>query len=210
VRHHGSHRGAGEPEAAPLPGVLSFRPRLPAILLLLTVTVLVAAYRITREGEGKAVERMAREALAAYGEWSAEAGAGKGDGAGPKDPAAALSRIVGRPVALPVPGGEGDLRYLDARKRPVGKVAGGLLRIDVGGARYLLLVARDPGGAEPSPPDRFFSGEPWLSGERGGLSFVFWRRAGLAWCLVSGRPLAETFATARERFHGASPPGGGG
>jgi hypothetical protein len=201
---HGRRDGAGEPDAAPLPGVLSFRPRLPAILLLLTLTVAVAGYRITRDGSGKAVERIAREALSAYGEWGPE-GDGKGSWSG-GSPAAVLGSSFGSAVPLPLPGGGGNLEYLGARKRPFGKDAAAAVRFTVAGGRYLLLVVREGGRSRPASPDTFFSGAPLLSGVRGGLSFVFWRSGGLAWCLVSDRDQTETFDVARDRFLGVPAP----
>jgi hypothetical protein len=162
----------------------------------------VAGYRITRDEGEKAAERVARAALSAWREAAAAPAPSPGAGG---DPAPLLARALGLPVPLPPGGGEGGIEYLDVRKRSVGGARAALLRFTLSGARYLLLVARQRGGGS-DPSDEFFSGPSFRSGSQGGLSFVFWNRAGLSWCLVTDRDVGECIDTARDRFSGSPSP----
>jgi hypothetical protein len=171
------------------------RPRLTIVLVLLTLTVAVVGWRMTREsGTGK-VGGMAAEAQRLY---SAYLEAGDKDA--PADAAAIEGRIkewLG--VKVELPRDERLFSYGGATREAIGKQNGVAVRLVFAEDRYLLLIVRPDTlrGEEPSP---LFSESSFLSWEREGVSFVYWEKEGVMYFLVSDADLTRTFDLVRQHF----------
>ena len=170
--------------------------RLAVVLVILTLTVGVVGYRISRESGTRRVDVMAREAQrlfdASRAEWA------KGN---PLDPGAVEGRIqdwVGAKVVLPRD--EQLFSYRGATRERFGKLTVAAVRLTFGEDPFLLLVARpEPfrGGEDPSP---LVSESSFLSWEKEGKSFVSWERDGVLYILVSNVDLTRTFDLVRQYF----------
>ena len=170
--------------------------RLAVVLVILTLTVAVVGYRISRDAGTRRVEEMAREAQRLF--VAAQMERGK---VAPLDPGAVEERIqgwVGAKVTLPRD--EHLFSYKGATRERIGKQTAAAIRMTFGEDPFLLLVVRpDPlrGVEAPSP---LFSESSFLSWEREGNSFVFWEKDGVLYFLVSNVDLTRTFDLVRQYF----------
>lgn len=168
------------------------RPRLAVVLLFLTATVALFAYRFHRGARPLPVDVLAREAIRIHA-----AGGSVRETAEPADVAARLKEMTG--AVLSLPGRDDGFEWRPPTRERLGKRPAAGLRFSRGGGRYLLLVlrAKGAGGADPGS---LWSEEGFLSGTRGETSFVYWERGKTVYLLVSDRDLTETIGLVREHF----------
>ena len=183
-------------ETSSLLGLVEFRPRLAVVLALLTVTVAVVGWRISRDAGVRRVDGLAREAVRLFL-------AGPGPGAAPGvalDPAEAERKVHDiSGVTLGLPREEPDFAVERVRKENFGKQAAAAVRFRYGGDPFLLLTFRQERLLGDRPPAAFPE-ESFLSGEREGKSFVFWERDGALYIVVSDVDVTRTFDLVRRFF----------
>ena len=187
--------GDSETQRSSLFGLVNFRPRLTVVLIVLTLTVAVVGYHISRDSGTRRVEGIAREAQRIFAA-SQKAGT-KGV---PLDPGVVEEEIrgwVGMRVALPRD--ERFFSYRSATREKIGKQSAAAVHLTFGEESYLLLIVRPDTlrGVEGSP---LFSGSSFLSWEKEGISFVYWEKEGLRYFLVSNVDLTHTFDLVRQYF----------
>lgn len=183
-------------ETSSLMGLVEFRPRLAVALAILTVTVAVVGWRISRDAGVRRVDGLAREAVklfvAAHGRETVPGTV--------LDPAEAEKRVHGiSGVALGLPRDEPGFAVEGVRKEMVGKQAAASVRFRYAGDVFLLLAFRRDRLLGERPPAAFPE-ESFLSGEREGKSFVFWERDGALYILVSDVDVAGAFDLVRRFF----------
>ncbi len=169
------------------------RPRLAVVLLFLTATVALFAYRIHRGARPLPVDVLAREAIRIH----AAGGAAGQEMVEPEVAAARLKEMTGAELSLP--GRDEGFEWRTPTRERLGKRPAAGLRFSRGGGRYLLIVLRTKGAGAASP-GALWSEEGFLSGARGETSFVYWERGGTIYLLVSDRDLTETIGLVREHF----------
>jgi len=183
-------------ETSSLLGLVEFRPRLAVVLALLTVTVAVVGWRISRDAGVRRVDGLAREAVRLFL-------AGRGPGAAPGvalDPAEAERKVHDiSGVTLDLPREEPDFAVERVRKENFGKQAAAAVRFRYAGDTFLLLAFRQDRLLGDRPPTAFPE-ESFLSGEREGKSFVFWERDGALYIVVSDVDVTRTFDLVRRFF----------
>ena len=175
------------------------RPRLAAVLLLLTAVVLLFGWRISRDSGIRQADQMTREAGRLFVEWRGQAPAAAPPQVGADEAANRAAAIVGRPVLVPR---GAEISFAGTTAERAGKRRAAAVRFLSGPEAYLLLVVPREGvlassGKTASSP---FPGASFLSGERGGVSFVLWKRGALFYCLVSDRDLTRLFEVVRRQF----------
>ncbi|MBI5419664.1 MAG: hypothetical protein HZA60_06205 [Deltaproteobacteria bacterium] len=177
-------------------GAFSFRPRLAIVLVLLTVTVGVVGYHISREPSTRRVEGMAREAMRIFAASQKDGKAGAS-----RDPGEIEDRVrdwVGAKVLLPRD--EDLFVYRGATREKVGMQAAAAVRLTFAEDPFLLLIVRPDPLRAPEPSATLFAGSSFLSWEKEGKSFVFWERDGVLFFLVSDVDLTRTFDLVRRYF----------
>jgi hypothetical protein len=187
--------GSQEIPRTSLFGLFSFRPGLTVVLIILTITVAVVGYHISRGSGTRRVEGMAREAQRIF-----VAGKKAGTNGPPLDPGVVEERIrgwVGVKVALPR-----DERFVSCRtatRERIGNQAAAAVHLTFSEDPFLLLIVKPDAlrAVEPSP---LFPRPSFLSWEREGLSFVFWEKEGVLYVLVSDVDLTRTFDLVRQYF----------
>jgi hypothetical protein len=187
-------RRLGEPSS--LMGVVEFRPRIAVVLAILTLTVAVVGWRISRDAGVRRVDGLAREAVRLFVA-APEPGAAPG---APVDPAEAEKKVHGiSGVALDLPRDEADFAVESVRRETVGKQAAAAVRFRYAGDVFLLLAFRQERLLGDRPPAAFPE-ESFLSGDREGKSFVFWERDGALYIVVSNVDVARAFELVRRFF----------
>ncbi len=175
------------------------RPRLAIVLLLLTAMVSLFGWRIAGDLDVRQADGFTREACRLFSVWrqlpppppagvSADVAAGR------------ATAIAGRRVLLPR---GADFTFLaTSAEKKIGRRGAAGVRFLLGQEPFLLLVVPGGGvlGASGSAASSPFPGASFLSGERGGVSFVLWKRDGLVYCLASDRDLTRVFEVVRRHF----------
>lgn len=181
-------------EASSLAGLAEFRPRLTVVLVFLTLMVAVVGWRIARDTGARRVNALAREAIGFF-----DAGPSP-SGAAPPDAAEAEKQfrtLAGVPIGFP--GDDPDFVPVEIRRETFGNHPAASLRFRYAGEGYLLVVsARDR--LLGSPPVAAFPEGSFVSGERGGRSFVLWEREGASCIVVSDVDVAQVFDLVRRLF----------
>jgi hypothetical protein len=183
-------------ETSSLMGLVEFRPRLAVVLAILTVTVAVVGWRISRDAGVRRVDGLAREAVKLF------VAAPGPEGAPGKtlDPAEAEKRVHDiSGVALELPRDEPGFAVERVRREMVGKQAAAAVRFRYAGDVFLLLAFRQDRLLGERPPAAFPE-ESFLSGEREGKSFVFWERDGALYIVVSDVDVTRAFDLVRRFF----------
>ncbi len=178
-------------------GLVSFRPRLAVVLVILTLTVAVVGYHISSDSGTRWVEGMGVEALRIFSAAKVE----QAKGAPPRDPAGIEERVkewIGVKVALPRD--EKFFSYNGVTREKIGKQTAAAVRLTFAGEPYLLVVLRRETLRGVEAPSPLFSGSSFLSWEKEGMSFVFWERDGVQYLLVSDVDLTHTFDLVRQYF----------
>jgi hypothetical protein len=181
-------------EASSLLGLVEFRPRLTIVLIFLTLTVAVVGWRIARDAGGHRVDALAREAMERYAEAPAKDGT---VGLTVEQAETRIRALSG--VLLELPRNEEGFVVDGVLPERFHHHAGAVLRFRYEGDRFLLLISRG---------DRIFGNETsaafpaasFLSGERGGKSFVFWEREGTSFIMVSAVDVTRNFDLVRRFF----------
>ena len=194
--------GIGNPERRPseqisLFGLVSFRPRVAVVLVLLTVTVAAVAMRIARDSGLRKVDLLARDAMRIFATARAE-----GMSAPPLSPEAVEERVrEWTGIGLMLPRGDEAFSFLGVSREKIGRQAAAAVRIAYGEDLYVLLLVRQetlrgPGG----PPASLFAESGFIAGEKEGKSFVFWEKDGGSFILVSDADLTSAFDLVRRHL----------
>lgn len=182
-------------ETSSLMGVVEFRPRLAIVLILLTITVAVAGWRIFRETGVPRLNALADEALGVY----AAHGTG-GPQAPPLELDVAERKILDLSgVAVELPRDASGFVVAGVEPETIRNRAAAAVRFSFEGGRHLLIVFRQ---------DRFLGGrsraafpdDSLLSAERDGKSLVFWERDGATYIMVSDVDVIQVFSLVRRFF----------
>ena len=181
-------------ETSSLLGLVEFRPRLTVVLALLTVTVAVVGWRISRDAGVRRVDGLAREAVRLF---VAAPGGAPGATVDPSDAGRKVHEIAG--VTLSLPRDEPDFAVEAVRRETFGKQVAAAVRFRYAGNAYLLLALRQDRLLGDRPPAAFPE-ESFLSGEREGRSFVFWERDGALCIVVSDADVTRAFDLVRRFF----------
>ncbi|MGE5190597.1 MAG: hypothetical protein ACM3NF_11130 [Gemmatimonadota bacterium] len=194
--------GIGSPERRPpekisLFGLVSFRPRVAVVLVLLTVTVAAVAMRIARDSGLRKVDALVRDAVRIFAAARSEAPPGP-----PLSPETVEERVrEWTGIGLMLPRGDEAFSFRSVSRERFGRQPAAAVRIDYGEDLFLLLLVRQEtlrgfGGTSPS----LFGGAGFISGERDGKSFVFWEKDGASFILVSDADLTRTFDLVRRHL----------
>ena len=194
--------GFGSPERRPsekisLFGLVSFRPRVAVVLILLTVTVAAVAVRITRDSGLRKVDLLVRDAMKLFAAARNEAVTGP-----PLSPDVVEERVrEWTGIGLILPRDAEEFSFLGVSREKIGRQAAAAVRIAYGEDLYILLLVRQetlrgPGG----PPTTFFAESGFISGEKEGKSFVFWEKDGGSFILVSDADLTRAFDLVRRHL----------
>jgi hypothetical protein len=182
-------------DASSLAGLLEFRPRLAVVLVFLTLMVAVVGWRIARDTGVRRVDVFAREAIALF-----DAAPSTGAVTVPPDAAEVEKRfqaLAGVPIGFPRD--DPDFVPVDVRREVFANHPAVSLRFRYAGEGYLLVVsARDR--LLGSPPVAAFPEGSFVSGERGGRSFVLWEREGASCIVVSDVDVTQVFDLVRRLF----------
>lgn len=182
-------------DASSLAGLLGFRPRLAVALVFLTLMVAVVGWRFARDTGIRRVDAFAREAIALF-----DAAPSAGTAAAALDAVEAEKRfraIAGFPLSFP----EDDPEFVpvEVRREVFPNHPAVSLRFRYEGEPYLLVVSlRDRllgTQAFAAFPERSF-----VSGERGGRSFVLWEREEAICIVVSEGDVTRAFDVVRRLF----------
>jgi hypothetical protein len=175
------------------------RSRLATVLLLLTAVVVLFGWRFAKETNVHQADRLTRDAGRLYAAWREQPPSTAPPAVGVDEAANRASVIVGRRVV--VPRGDG-FTYAGTTSERAGKQRAAAVRFFSGQEAYLLLVVPRSGvfGASGNVASSPFPGASFLSGERGGTSFVLWKLDGLFYCLVSDRELPRLFEIVHRHF----------
>lgn len=194
--------GIGSPERRPsekisLFGLLSFRPRVAVVLILLTVIVAAVAIRIARDSGLRRVDSLARDAMRIFATARSEGISGP-----PLSPDTVEERVrEWTGIGLMLPRDDEEFSFLGVSREKIGRQAAAAVRIAYGEDLYVLLLVRQetlrgPGG----PPASLFTESGFISGEKEGRSFVFWEKDGGSFILVSDADLTRAFDLVRRHL----------
>jgi hypothetical protein len=182
-------------DASSLAGLLEFRPRLAVVLVFLTLMVAVVGWRIARDTGARRVGVFSREAIALF-----DAAPSTGAVSEAPDAAEAVRRfraLAG--VPLEFPSDDPDFVPGEVRREVLARHPAASLRFRYAGEGYLLVVsARDRllgASAVAAFPEGAF-----VSGERGGRSFVLWEREDATCIVVSEGDVTRAFDLVRRLF----------
>ncbi len=177
-------------------GLVTFRPRVAVVLVLLTVTVAAVAMRIARDSGLRRVEALTRDALAIF------AAARKEPPGPPQAPEAVEERVrEWTGIALMLPRDDDAFSFLGVTREKVGRHPAAAVRIACGEDFYVLVLVqhetlRERGG----PSASLFAESGFISGEKDGKSFVFWEKDGGSFILVSDADLTSAFDLVRRHL----------
>jgi hypothetical protein len=183
------------PETSSLMGVMEFRPRPVIVLIFLTITVAVVGWRIFRETGVPRLNALADEAMGLY-----SASPAAGDDPEPLEIDAAERKILDLSgVAVGLPREAAGFVVTGVEGKTVRKKAAAAMRFRYEGGSHLLIVFRKDRflGGKPLPA---FPEESLLSGERDGMSFVFWEREGASYIMVSDADVIRALSLVRRFF----------
>jgi hypothetical protein len=175
-------------------GLPGFRPRTAVVLVFLTLMVAVVGWRIARDTGARRVEALAHEAIGLF-----DAAKPTGADAAPQDPAEASKRflaLAGVPIGFPR---DDDFVPVEVRRETLANHPATSLRFRYAGDGYLLVVsARDR--LLDAPSVSAFPEGSFVSGERGGRSFVLWEREEATCIVVSEVDVTKAFDLVRRLF----------
>lgn len=176
------------------------RSRLTTVLLVLTAVVVLFGWRISRDTNVRQADLLTREAGRLYVVWRGQPQESRPPSVSVDEAANRASVIVGRRVVVPR---GGEFSFAGTTSERAGKQRAAAIRFRSAEEPYLLLVVPRSGvfGESGNVASSPFPGASFLSGERGGVSFVLWKREGLFYCLVSDRDLPQLFAIVRRHFN---------
>jgi len=182
-------------DASTLTGILGFRPRTTVVFVVLTLMVAVVGWRIARDTGARRVDLLAREAIGLL-----DAATPTGTAAAPPDAAEAEVRFrafAGVPFGFPRD--DVDFVPVEVRRETLANHPATLLRFRYAGEEYLLVVsARDR--LLGTATDAAFPEGSFVSGERGGRSFVLWEREEATCIVVSEVDVTRSFDLVRRLF----------
>lgn len=181
-------------DASSLLGLVEFRPRLTVVLVFLTLMVAVVGWRIARDTGARRVDVLSHEAIRLFDADSpAEA---TREPLAVEDAEKAFRDLAAVSMEFPR---DDDFVPVEVRRVTFSKRPAASLRFLYAGDAYLLVVsARDRllGNGFPSA----FPEGSFVSGERGGKSFVLWDREGASCVLVSDVDVTQAFDLVRRLF----------
>jgi len=180
-------------DASSLAGLLEFRPGLTVVLVFLTLMVAVVGWRIARDTGARRVDLLAREGMF-------DAAPAAGAVPPPGDAAEAEKRfraLVGVPIGFPRD--DVDFVPVEVRRETFANRPAASLRFLYEGEGYLLVVSNRDRLLGTSSIGAFPEGS-FISGERGGRSFVLWEREGASCIVVSEVDVTLAFDLVRRLF----------
>jgi len=194
--------GTGSPRRRPsekisLFGIVSFRPRVAVVLILLTVTVAAVAMRIARDSGLRRVDLLTRDALRIFAAARKEPVP-----APPMAPDVVEERVrEWTGIGLMLPRDDEAFSFLGVSRESVGRRPAAAVRIAYGEDFYVLvLVRQETLRARGGPSASLFSESGFISGEKDGKSFVFWETDGGSFILVSDADLTRAFELVRRHL----------
>jgi len=182
-------------DASSRAGLPEFRPRLTVVLVFLTLMVAVVGWRFARDTGARRVDVLAREAIGLF-----DAAPATGTAIVPPDAAEASKRfraLAG--VSIGFPRDDDDFVPVEVRRETIANHPAASLRFRYAGEGYLFVVsARDRLLGTPSVAA--FPEGSFVSGERGGRSFVLWEREEATCIVVSEASVTRAFDLVRRLF----------
>ena len=183
------------PEKSSLLGVVEFHPRLAIVVIFLTIVVAVAGWRIFQESGAPRINALAEEAANVF--VSTRAGSSP---TAALDFAEAEKRIEDfSGVAVRFPGDDSGFVVSGVERRIMRKRPAVLVRFSYESERFLLVIFRNEKFLNKKSL-ALFQDELLLSGERDGLSFVFWERDNASFVMVSDAEMTHVFKLVRSFF----------
>ena len=180
------------PEKSSFMGVVEFHPRLAIVVIFLAIVVAVAGWRIFRESGAPRINALAEEAAAVF----ASTPTGSAQPA-LLDLAEAEKRIEDfSGVAVRFPRDDPGFAVSDVERRIMRKRPAVVVRFSYQSERCLLVIFRNEKFLKKKPLASFHD-ELLLSGERDGLSFVFWERDNASFIMVSDAEMTQVFKLVR-------------
>jgi hypothetical protein len=176
-------------------GLSGFRTRTAVVLVILTLMVAVVGWRIARDTGTRRVDALAREAIGLF-----DSAPSTGTDATPQDAAEASNRFRAlADVPIGFPRDDEDFVPVEVRRETLANHPAASLRFRYAGEEYLLVVsARDRLLGAPSVAA--FPEGSFVSGERGGRSFVLWEREEATCIVVSEVEVTRAFDLVRRLF----------
>ncbi len=178
-------------------GLVSFRPRVAVVLVLLNVMVAAVAMRIARDSGLRRVDALTRDAMGVFAALRKEE---------PSVPPLGADAVEERVrewtgIALMLPRDDEAFSFLGVSREKVGRRPAAAVRISYGDDLYVLVLVgqetlRGRGGATAS----LFEESGFISGEKDGKSFVFWEKDGGSFILVSDADLTRAFELVRRHL----------
>ncbi len=194
--------GIGSPGRRPsdkisLFGLVSFRPRVAVVLVLLTVMVAAVAMRIARDSGLRRVDLLTRDALRIFAAARKEPAP-----ATPLGTDAVEERVrEWTGIVLMLPRNEEEFSFPGVSRETVARRPAAAVRITSGEDFYVLVVVRQETlRARGGPSASLFAESGFISGEKDGKSFVFWEKNGGSFILVSDADLTRAFELVRRHL----------
>jgi len=194
--------GIGSPRRRPsekisLFGIVSFRPRVAVVLVLLTATVAAVAMRIARDSGLRRVDLLTRDALRIFAAASKDQAP-----APPLAPDAVEERVrEWTGIGLMLPRDDDAFSFLGVSRESVARRPAAAVRIAYGEDLYVLVLVRQETLRERGGPSAsLFAESGFISGEKDGKSFVFWEKDGGSFILVSDADLTRAFELVRRHL----------
>ena len=182
-------------DTSSLAGLTELRPRLAIVLVFLTLMVAVVGWRIARDTGARRVDVLAREAIGLF-----DAGPSPAAATAPPDAAEASARIRALAgVTIGFPRDDADFVPVEIRRETFANRPAASIRFRYAGEGYLLVVSARDRLIGSSPVAAFPEGS-FVSGERGGRSFVLWEREGASCIVVSDVDVTQVFDLVRRLF----------
>jgi len=175
--------------------MIEFRPRTAVVLVLLTLMVAVVGWRIARDTGARRVDVLAREAIGLF-----DAAPPPGAATAPPDAAETEKRfraLAGVPIGFPRD--DVDFVPVEVRRETFANHPAASLRFRYAGGGYLLVVSARDRHLGDSSVAAFPEGS-FVSGERGGRSFVLWEREEATCIVVSEVDVTRAFDLVRRLF----------
>ena len=177
-------------------GMMGFNSRLAVVVFFLTIVVAVAGWHIVRESGAPRINAFADEAVGAFISKRPEIAP-----TAYPDLAEAQKRVIDfSGAAIRFPRDDAGFVVTAIERRTITKRPALEVRFSYEGENYLLMIFRKEKfmGRKPLAT---FPDESLLSGERNGLSFVFWERDNASFIVVSSAEETQVFKLVRNFFN---------
>ena len=171
---------------------IEFHPRLAIVVIILTIVVAVAGWRIFRESGALRIKELTGEAMAVFVSLQEESASMDS-----MDLAEAEKRIFDfSGVLVNLPRDDSGFIVFAVEKWTMRKRPAVGVRFSYENGRHMLVVSRKDFKRKSPFPD-----ESLLSGELDGCSFVFWEREDASFIMVSDTDVMQAFRLVRNFFN---------